>query len=107
MTWWWRNKHLTQIESLLREAIKNQGDILMILDDLKNAVNEIAADAALAHDEVVLAVEHIAKVVDLEANPELKAALDSLKASHVTFSESLTALKDKVDSVVASGGPAL
>lgn len=109
MTWWRRvfgDKELVTVECLLRKAIINQEKLMAILDDLKAAVADIATDAVVAHDEVLAAVGHIAKAVDLEANPDLKAALDSLKASHATFVDSLKTLKDKVDAVSASGGPA-
>lgn len=76
-----------------------------ILDELKTAVDDIAADAMEAHDEVLVAIEHIMRETDLEANPELKAAVESLHTSHASFVDSLKTLKDKVDEVTASGGP--
>lgn len=106
MTWrFWRNRQLTTVEALLRTAIGNQEKIMGILSELKLAVDDIAADAMEAHDEVLVAIEHIMKDVDMEANPDLRAAVDSLQASHASFVDSLKTLKDKVDEVTASGGP--
>lgn len=77
-----------------------------ILNDLKTAVADIAADAMEAHDEVLVAIDHIMKDVDLENHPDLVAAVESLRDSHASFSASIKTLKDKVDEVMASGGPA-
>lgn len=98
------NKQLLAVEALLKKAISNQEKLMAILSDLKVAVADIASDAMTAHDEVLAALDHILKEVDIEANPDLKAALDSLHASHEVFVDSLKTLKDKVDSVSASGG---
>lgn len=108
MTWWklWKNRQLSSIEALLKRAIKNQEGLMAILDDLRTAVADIAADAMEAHDEVLVAIEHIMREVDLEGNPVLKEAVESLRDSHASFSNSIKMLKDKVDEVMASGGPA-
>ncbi len=78
---------------------------MAILNDLKVAVDDIAADATEVHDEILVAIEHIMKSVDLESNPELKAAVESMRDSHASFADSLKTLKDKVDEVMSSGGP--
>lgn len=79
---------------------------MSVLDDLKASVALITADATRSHDEVVAALDHIMKEVPLDSNPDLKAAVDSLKASHSVFTDSLKTLQDKIDTVTASGGPA-
>ena len=72
------------------------------IEELRTVAIEIAADAAAAHDQVNIALDFIVKKVDHD--PEIMEVVDSLRTSHVTFTESLKALKDKVDSVMASGG---
>lgn len=107
MAWWkiWNNRQLRAVEALLKIAIHNQEIIMSILNDLKLAVDDVAADAMEAHDEVLVAIEHIMRDVDIESNPDLKQALESLHASHTSFVDSIKTLKDKVDEVTASGGP--
>lgn len=106
MAWWGRSTQLATIEKLIRQVVKNQGETIMILEDVKKAADDLHADAISMHDEVMVAIDHITKSVSLDDNPDLKAHLESLKASHAAFVDNLKALKDKVDSVVASGGPA-
>lgn len=109
MTWWifGKSRQLTTIESLLRKAIHNQEGIAKMLEDLKAAVSDIAADAVAMGDEVRVALDHIVKVVDPGENPEVIAAVESLRDSHVKFVDTFKELKDKVDSVLASGGPSV
>lgn len=102
---WKKSGQLSTIEALLKTSIINQEKTMAILNELKIAVDDIAADAMEAHDEVLVAIEHIMQDVDLEANPDLKAAIESLRDSHASFTDSLKTLKDKVDEVTASGGP--
>ena len=99
-----RVDHLKNIEALLKKAVANQEKHMTALNDLKTAVADIAADAANAHDEVTVALDHILKDVNLDDNPDLKAAVESLHGSHDSLTESLKELKDKVDAVLASGG---
>lgn len=107
MTLWrlWKDRQLQKVERLLKIAISNQEKMMAILDELKHAVADIAADAMAAHEQVMVAIEHIIKEVDLESNPELHEAVDDLHDAHESFVETIKTLKDRVDEVMASGGP--
>lgn len=74
------------------------------IDELKDAAAKIAEDASAAHDEITIALDHIVKVVDHD--PEIMEVVESLRHSHEVIVDSVKALKDKVDSVMASGGQA-
>ena len=74
------------------------------MDELKAAVAEVAADALAANDEVMVAIDHIAVAVDLD--PDIMPLVESLKQSHAAFTDTIGKLKDKVDSVLVSGGNA-
>lgn len=108
MDWWifGKSRQLRTIESLLKKAVHNQEGIAKMLEDLKDAVSAIAADAMSMGEEVKVALDHIVKVVNPEDNPEIANAVASLRDSHEKFTATFKELKDKVDSVLASGGPA-
>jgi uncharacterized protein YpuA (DUF1002 family) len=98
------NRQLSTIEELMKKAISNQERLMHIMDEVKAAVADVAADALKMHDEIMVAIDHIIKEVDLDSNPDLKDAVVSLRDTHATLTDSLTKLKDKVDEVLASGG---
>lgn len=98
----WRRWTETNIEKLLRLNLEKLEKIMSAIEDLKNAAADIAADAVAAHDEIVVALDHIVKMVDND--PAILAVVDSLKESHASMVDSVKLLKDKVDSVLASGG---
>lgn len=98
-------RHLLEVESLLKRAVANQEKIMSVLDELKMAIADVAKDAASMKDEVAAALDHILKSVP-DVTPDLQEAVNSVKDIHASLADSFQKLKDKVDSVSASGGDA-
>ena len=73
------------------------------LEELKAMATTIADDAAAASQQVTVALDFIMKRVD---DAEVRAVIDSLAHSHAVLTDATRVLKEKVDSVMVSGGDA-
>lgn len=96
-------RELDDLKRFVKGMKKQLEGIMTAMQDLKVVAGEIAADAAAAHEQITIALDFIVKKVD---DTEIVAAVDVLRAAHMSLTEDLGALKAKVDEVMASGGDA-
>lgn len=81
------------------------------LTDLANVVSLLTEDVAANADEVKVAIDELKEAIAASStaadnDPRVQAAVDALERAHENLSATTSDLKDEVDAVNASGGPA-
>ena len=90
------------IKFLLRKLLLGQDATMAAIDNLKTEIAALQAAVTTAVAEISAAIAEVRSTNDAD----VQAAADAVTANTASLTTAVTALKAKVDSVMASGGPA-